>query len=444
MQFYGNGIGIGGRGGIPKGLTNTYWKAFGPRIGFAYDLTGQGKTVVRGGFGILYDRVQGNDMYNGATNTPFDASPTLHGVLLANPGTMVGGTGATISSADLPVLPVGITGIATNYPPPTNYQYSAGVQQSLGARTVLGISYVGSQSRHGNDYRAINLPAIGDLPGLVNGTSPYTINTIPSLTYPGFGGIRLAEDEGNGHYNSLQVDLHGNVRPDLQLQFGLTIARAYDSTTSTGSGGDLNNVTNPYAGWKYDSGPSIFDRTAVAFVNYVYQIPLFKNADNHFLKATLGGWELAGIVTAESGAPLNIGLNGQNASSILANTSNRPDVTGSISYPKKVGEWFGTSNFAAPACATGPDCWGTLGHDVIRGPGRDNWNLSLNKSFLLSEARGSRLEFRAESYNTWNHTQFKGDYNNGGISTNFGATNFGAVTGAFDPRVFQLGLKLIF
>jgi hypothetical protein len=426
-------------------LTNTYWKAFGPRLGFAYDLTGQGKTVVRGGFGILYDRIQGNDMYNGATNTPFDASPTIHGVSLSNPGLQLS-TGNTISSADLPVLPVGITGIALNYPPPTNYQYSIGVQQSLGARAVLGVSYVGSQSRHENDYRAINLPAIGDLPALTfNPTSvPYNINTDPSLTYLGFGGIRLSEDEGNGHYNSLQVDLHGNVRRDLQLQFGLTISRAYDSTTSNGSGGDLNNVTNPYAGWKYDSGPSPFDRTAVAFVNYVYQIPLFKNADSHLLKSTLGGWELAGIVTVESGAPLNIGVNGQNVSSILANTSNRPDVTGSISYPRTAAAWFDTSNLAAPACATGPDCWGTLGHDAIRGPGRDNWNLSLNKNFVISEARGSRLEFRAESYNTWNHTQFKGDYNNGGISTNFGAGNFGAVTAAFDPRVFQLGMKLIF
>jgi len=449
LQFYTNGIGVGGVGNIPKGLTNTFWPAFGPRIGFAYDLTGQGKTVLRGGFGILYDRIQGNDMYNGATNTPFDASPTLHGVLLANPGTNAA-TGNTITAANLPVLPVGITGIALDYKPPTSYQYSFGVQQALGARAVLGVSYVGNQGRHQNDYRAINLPDITHLPALVTAGGA-GLNQDDTLAYPGFGGIRLSYDEANSHYNSLQVDLHGNVRRDLQLQFGYTYSHATDASTSNGSGGDLNNLTNPYGGWRYDSGPSVFDRRNVAFVNYVYQIPLFKDASNKFLKTAVGGWELSGIVTMESGAPLNIGLSGgnpsqnkNNASNVLANTGDRPDVSGGVSYPKKPGEWFDTSGFSFPVCQVGPDCYGNLGHNVVRGPGRDNWNLSLNKNFILSEARGSRLEFRAESYNTWNHTQFKGDYNNGGISTNFGAGNFGAVTGAFDPRVFQLGLKLIF
>jgi len=277
------------------------------------------------------------------------------------------------------------------------------------------------------------------------------LNTDPTLTYPGYGGIRLAENEGSARYNALQFEIRGNVRRDLQLQFGYTYSKAIDATTSNGSGGDLNNVSNPYAGYRYDSGPSPFDRTNVAFVNFVYDIPLLRTSGNHFLRSTLGGWELAGIVTAESGAPLNIGLSGGNASqngnnttNVLANTGNRPDISGGISYPKKVAEWFDTSGFSFPTCAVGPDCYGDLGHDNIRGPGRQDWNLSLNKNFVLSEARGSRIEFRAESFNTWNHTQFKGDYNNGGIGVNYGASNFGVISQAFDPRVFQLGLKLIF
>jgi hypothetical protein len=446
LNFYENGIGIGGVNGIPKGLTNNYWPAFGPRIGFAYDLTGQGKTVVRGGFGIMYDRVQGNDMYNGATNTPFDASPTVHNVSLSNPGLNVS-TGGTITAAALPILPVGITGIALNYKPPTSYQYSIGVQQALGNRSVLGISYVGSQGRHENYYQEINLPPIADLPGLVK-SGGSGINQ--DYQYLGYGGIKLSIDGASAHYDSLQVDLHANVRTDLQLQFGYTLAKAVDSTDSNGSGGDLNNVTNPYVGWRYDSGPSVFDRTNVAFVNFVYQIPLLKNNSNHLLRGTLGGWALSGIVTLESGAPINLGVAGSTPANVIPNEGtstqqgDRPNISGSISYPKNANQWFNPAVFSAPVCATGPDCYGNLGFDALRGPGRDDWNLALLKNFVISAERGSRIEFRAETFNTWNHTQFKGDINNGGISLNQGATNFGAVTAAFDPREFQLGLKLIY
>jgi hypothetical protein len=443
LQFYGNGIGIGGIAGIPKGLVNTPNKNFGPRIGFAYDLTGQGKTVVRGGFGIMFDRIQGNDMYNGATNTPFDASPTVHNVSLSNPGFNLL-TGNTISAADLPVLPVGITGVdPSNVKLPTSYQFSLGVQQALGRSTVLSASYVGSQGRHLNDYRAINLPAIGDLPGLV-ATNGAGLNTDPTLAYPGFGGIRMSEDEANSHYNALQVEVRSSLTRKLQLQVGYTWSRATDATTSNGSGGDLNNVTNPYLGWKYDVGPSLFDRTNILFANFVYQIPLFENAGSRLLRATAGGWSIAGIITAESGAPINLGVSGENVASVLANTGNRPQVTGPVSTPHTAAEWFNPAAFSAPACTVGPDCYGNLGFDAIRGPGRDDWNLSLFKNFVISESRGSRVEFRADAFNTWNHTQLKGDINNGGISTSYGSSNFGAVTAAFDPREFQLGLKVVF
>jgi hypothetical protein len=279
------------------------------------------------------------------------------------------------------------------------------------------------------------------------------------MPYLGFGDIRLAENEANAHYNSLQLDLRGTAWKNLQYQFGYTYSKAIDAATSNGSGGDLNNVSNPYVGWQYDVGPSPFDRTHVAFANFVYSIPLFNNSDSHAVRTMLGGWQLSGIVTMESGAPLAIGLsgsyvlpNGTKVSNVtnlfnggfVTNSGNRPNISGSVGYPQSVNQWFDTSVFQGPPCQTGPDCWGNLGHDAIRGPGRDDWNLSLFKNFVLSAERGSSIEFRAESFNSWNHTQFKGDYNNGGISTNFGASNFGAVTAAFDPREFQLGLKVVF
>jgi hypothetical protein len=391
---------------------------------------------------MMYERVQGNDMYNGAVNPPGDLNPTLNGVSLSNPGQNIQ-TGSVITSAALPVLALGVTGIdSPHYKPPVSFQYSAGVQQGIGSHSVLSVSYVGSQGRHENFYNAINLPPIGDLPGLVAQGNGGGLGLNQLVNYQGYGGIRMSENGGNASYNSLQASLTGVVHRDLHLQLSYTLSKAMDSTTSNGSGGDLNNSTNPYAGWKYDFGPSQFDRRNNFFANFVYDIPLLRNSSNRLLKATAGGWQISGIITEESGAPINLGVSGHTAASILNNTGTRPNVTGSITYPHTVASWFSTSNFSAPACLTGPDCYGNLGFDAIRGPGRNNFDLALLKNFAMTER--FHLEFRAEAFNTWNHTQFKGDANNGGIGNSFGAGNFGQVTSAFDGRQFQLALKLIY
>jgi len=448
-QFYLNGIGVGGVNGIPKGLVNNSWNNWGPRLGFAYDMTGKGKTVVRGGFGMTYERIQGNDMYNGAVNPPGDPNPTLNSVSLQNPGLNLS-TGTIITAAKLPVLPLGVTGIAEHYPTPVSFQYSAGVQQGIGPNAVLSISYVGSQGRRENYYQAINLPPLADLGNLVqtgtaDGTKTgKTFNEV--LAYPGFGNMRLAFDGANSSYNSLQTSLTGTVKRDLHLQVSYTLAKAMDATTASGSGGDLQNASNPYQGWRYDWGPSVYDRRNVFFANFVYDLPVFRNASSRAVRAGLGGWQLSGIVTEESGAPVNLGSNGHTAASVISNTSVRPDLTGSISYPKtKSGQtvtWFNPSSFSAPACLTGPDCYGNLGFDAIRGPGRNNFDLSLLKNFAFTEK--FRMEFRAEAFNAWNHTQFEGNSNTGGISNNFGASDFGQVKNAYDGRQWQFALKLIY
>jgi len=445
--FYLNGIGVDGVGSTPKGLTDNHWAAFGPRIGFAYDLTGQGKTILRGGFGTMYERIQGNDMYNGGTNIPFSAKVGPPNVLLDNP--QVGAiTGLAVPAASVPVTD--ITGVSrTAYKLPVSYQYSLGVQQALGAKSVLSVSYVGNQNRHQNYWVERNLPSLSTLQDVIAKKATY--NTV--VPYLGFRSLRLAENGANARYNSIQLDVRGTLRKDLNFQFGYTYSKAIDSTTGNGGNGyDLNNVSNSYVGWRYDLGPSVFDRTHVAFANFVYDIPLFTGNQSRALKTALGGWQVSGIVSMQTGAPLNITVNGTAITTFVPNSTNRPDLAGKISYPQKPGEWFDTSAFALPAVGS----WGDMGHNAVRGPGRDNWNLSLFKNFNFTER--ARLEFRAEAFNVWNHTQFGGsgfggNGQGGGIGTTAAfkadgtldpTSGFGVVNNAHDARTLQLGLKLVF
>ncbi len=439
VQFYLNGIGISGQPGVPRGMVDDHWFLFGPRVGFAYDLTGDGTTVLRGGFGTMYERVQGNDMYNGGTNIPFSASAGFNNVFLTNPKMNIQSGNAI---AGVPIVVPSITGLAKdNYHAPVVYQYSLGVQHALGSKAVFAMGYVGSQSRHQNNVRNISLPDISLLPSLQANNNAY--NAV--VPFKGFRDINLAQNEANGHYNSLQMDVHGNVRSDLMVQVGYTYSRSIDPATSSGSGGDLQNVSNPYLGWRYDLGPSVFDRTHVAFLNFDYQLPFLKNSDNGLLRTAFGGWEMSGIISMQTGLPLNVSTGGTNVCSIpLGTCANRPNLTGTVSYPQTATQWFTTNAFTAPAAGT----WGDLGFNALRGPGRDNWNLSFFKNFVFNETRGSMFQFRADAFNVWNHTQFRNvnssfvpSSTNAALNTN---TQFGQVTSAFDPRTFQLGAKLVF
>ncbi len=454
-QFYLNGIGIAGvTPGVTNALVSNHWAAFGPRLGFAYDLTGSGKTILRGGFGIMYERIQGNDMYQNASDAPFSDSVNLNTVSLSDPHVNVT-TGVNLVAPPLPIVVQGVSALnSNNYALPQVFQYSAGVQRQLGGQSVLSMAYVGSQSRHQSYAQELNAPPQGDLPAiLVAKTIPYNRD----LPYLGYSSIKFYSDGGNSHYNSLQVELHSNIRHDLQLQAAYTLSKSVDPSTGTGGDGwDLDTVSNPYGGPAYDNGPSVFDRRHVAFVNFIYDLPIFRGSQNHLLKSTLGGWQLSGIVTMESGAPINLGVSGATVCNQgLQNCSVRPNVVGGNAFagntPAKLGSGNPTVQYLNPADFT-PNLlagssiatFGNLTHDAFYGPGRDNWNLALFKSFVLSESRGSRLELRFESYNTWNHTQFLGNTQQGGLDTNVGDSHFGQFTGASDPRTLQLGAKLYF
>jgi carboxypeptidase family protein len=467
VPLYLNGIGIPGKNGIPKGLVDNHWGAFGPRLGFAYDATGSGKTVVRGGFGIMYERIQGNDMYDAGPNIPFSLnvnSPS--GVPFGSPGDSL----STGTAASFPINPASLTGLdRDNYKLPASYQWSIGVQRSLTAKTVLSLTYVGNTNRFQSYRIETNLPDQAALPAIMNGNpcAPADFGTVACGNYnlaaglanPGFHSINMSTNQANSHYNGLQLDVNSQISKDLYLRAFYTYSRAIDSAAdSRGPGGaDLSQTSNPYLGWRYDTGPSGFDRTHNAAVNFIYDIPLFRHS-SRLVKSTLGGWQISGIVVMESGVPVDLHMGGKQSNNGVPNANNRPDLAGKISYPQAAVtctpacfqqiQYIDPSVFAAPALGS----WGNLGHYAVRGPGRDNWNLSVFKSFWFNEERGSRLELRLESFNTWNHTQFNGVDNT--VSFNYDpvtklpttrvSNTFGRFSSAFDPRILQLGIKAYF
>jgi hypothetical protein len=428
VKFYLNGIGIAGRNGIPQGLVNNHWDTFAPRIGFAFDLTGRQKTILRAGAGMFYERIGGNEEYNmGQNNVPFAYQPAPTNVYLDNPATSYtsGQTAAT------PYFPANVTTVAQQYKIPTALQWSLGIQHQLRENAVISATYVGNSNYHQSEGININSLAQNDPNrlGVCGGTCGYTgaaLNANLYRPYQGWGTIAPMILGANSNYNSLQVSVRVTAWKNLTLNSNYTWSHAFDII----DGEIFSNVNNPFnARWDY--GPAGFDRRQISITSIIYNVPFFRNASNRATRALLGGWEFSGIATFESGNPISIGAGPDNLG-LGGTTGNRANVVAPISYPGTRFQWFSTSSFQKP----GPLQWGTAARNDVVAPGRNNWNVAMFKGFQFTER--SRFEFRAETFNTFNHTQL------GGPSTSVTAANFGQITSTFQPRTFQLGAKLLF
>ncbi len=434
-NFYLNGIKLAGVDGFPRGNVQNKYNTWQPRIGFAYDLTGDGKTVVRGGFGMFFERVQGNDVYNAALNPPFAYIPTATNVYFSNPNTSAL-NGATTAQT----FPSALTNLEYKYAPPGTANYSFGVQRQLAPAVIAVFQYAGSIGWDQNDDRAVNTLPLTDPNNAANpydlrqGVSNGTLNANLYRIYPGFSGITQEENETNFNYNSLQIGVRMDNRHGLTTQFAYTYSHEIDEVTN-----DLNSLSNPFNP-AYDRGSGGFDRRHILNVNYIYNLPFFANSSNLAARTALGGWQFSGVTVWQSGTPQYIHYTGSiDTVGLGGGTTNRPDLVAPVSYPKKQLAWFSTASFANPVGPWngGPNQgFGNAGKDVVVGPGLVNFNWSLFKTFSLGEV--PKLELRFEYFNVFNHTQF----NN--IDQNSGDGNFGQVTTAYDPRTLQLGAKFKF
>ncbi|MDE3187318.1 MAG: TonB-dependent receptor [Acidobacteriota bacterium] len=432
-QFYLNGIREAGVNGFPRGNVQTKYNTFEPRVGFAYDLFGNGKTVMRGGFGMFFERVQGNDVYNAALNPPFAYIPSATNVYFSNPD-----TSALTGQTTLNHFPSSLTNIQYNNKPPGTANFSLGIQRELAPSIVAVVQYVGSRGYDQNNDRQINT-----LP-LLDANDSYTtrklvatgkINPNEYRIFPGFAAINQEENKTNFNYNSLQAGFRIENRHGLTTQVAYTWSHLLSIVAN-----DLNGISNPF-NTKYDYGSDTgFDRRHILNISYVYALPFFTKNSNLAAREILGGWSVSGITFMEKGLPQFIHYSGSDVLGLTAG-SNRPNLVSKVSYPKKLTGWFSTSSFADPVAPWngGPNQgFGNAAKDSVVGPGIQNWNLSLLKTIPLTGGEGPSIQLRFESFNTFNHM------NPQGIDTNNHDGNFGQITSDYGPRTLQLGGKFIF
>jgi hypothetical protein len=407
-----NGLGLAGKNGIPRGLVDNQWALIQPRVGIAWRPFG-GDTVFRAGYGLYYERIQGNDIYNVAPNPPFAQTVTIFNTLLSNPG----GGGSTLIPPNLQVY-------NPHYPVPQVHQYNLGIQRKLAPGVIASVSYVGTKGTYLSDNVNINQP----YPAGAAQVLAKTANVNQVRPYPGYGNILQYFNGTNSSYNSFQASIRSQQYHGLTLQGSYTWSHSLDYASGDVPG---NAAQNAYA-WNLEYADSNFDRRQIFVLSYVYDIPFLSGKG--FMRQVLGNWQFSGISTFETGIPLNVTLPGDNAG--IGSAPYRPDL---LSDPMKGARtqavWFNPAAFVKPA----PGAFGNAARNVARQAGLNNTDASLFKNFRgIFKREGSGLQFRAEFYNIFNHAQWSGYRNS------FGTSGFGSANTARDARDIQLGLRAYF
>jgi hypothetical protein len=421
-----NGIVVAGQSSPHgRGIYATDKNNLQPRLGFSWDVKNDGRTVVRGGYGIYYDQpLIGIFLQNAFVNPPLVSQPSVLNAQLSNPG--AGQTPTTRA-------PFALIASSDPFDTPRTQQWNVGVQRQLYRRGVIDLGYVGSAGDHLIQPVNINLPQPSDVVRLnsVNRAAPY----------PGYGTINFRQTTAKARYHGLLVGFRHEGGRGGTLNLAYTLSRTRTDATNDRDAIDLPQ--NPLdLGAEYALART--DRTHVFTANYVYELPFFKDASG-LLKAALGGWQVSGITQLWSGPPISRVVNGTTNGGrrgIRVNQVGDP-FANLPANPLGGVYWFNPAAFASPA----DGAYGDTGRAIFRLPGVNQWDITLSKNWYPSKS--TRLQFRADFINAFNHTQLDPNLIQNTCAAS--VTNptcavagnaFGQITGTRNPREIQLGLRL--
>ena len=418
-----NGLVFLGTPGTPLNYTGKYKNYVNPTIGFAYDVFGDGKTSIRGGYAITHVN-NSSDCGPNCIGGP----PSITTATLINPSfpNSTGGVPA-------PATAVTLTGQSLNQSDPMSQNYSLGIQHQFGA-WFASITGAGDISNHLGIEPNVNQPVPEggfDFNPIINtGVSPYASSIAGPAPFQGYGVLSLYGSQGRANWNALEINVKHPVSHGVFFSLAYTWQHGLSQSRGTNgfSSPSVQNVYNPTA----DYGTAATNIGQVLTISTIWNIPLFHDSEG-LKKTMLAGWSYSDITTIQGGFALDPGLtnfkSGQTVG--LATRPNRVAGT-STAGPKTVAEWFNTAAFAGPPVGF----FGNATPGTITGPGTVNFDMALYKNFQVTE--GSKFQFRAEFFNIFNHTNFAG------VSTVFGAGNFGQVTSARDPRIMEFALRYDF
>jgi len=402
---------------------------FGPRLGFAWDVTGEGSTVIRGGFGILYETLlQASTVQQIENNPPFSANAIT---TAPAPFSSDGSPSLTLLDLRSSAQPSrSLSAIPPDLRNPYNVQFAFDFQQMIGDDWLIEAGYHGSRGVHlPFDYN-INQVPLDNLTSSERSQIAAAIDSPPGTApivdalrpYPGFNAISLFADSATSTYHSLQMKLERRFSGGLNLLAGYTWSKSIDDASDFASADPSEQVLDSF-NLHREKAPSSFDIPHRFTAAFDYPLPVW------VLKPLLGGWEINGVVTLESGQPFTPYTS--QFDPYRNESYNRLNVVGNPFHNVPAGYAYNPDAFAIPALGT----FGDSGRNIIRGDGYASVDLSIFRVFSLRESL--KLQLRLEAQNALNEVNYQAPVTDQ-------STHPGQFVSTAPPRILQLGAKLFF